>query len=238
MKKKVTAGRDYLGNFAPLFAELNDDILFDKVWSREDKLSPKIRSMITVSALMGAGLLDESLKSHLIKAKENGVTKEEIVEIITQLAFYTGWPKGWAVFALAMEVFQDEDFTKESMFGLGEELVDEHFTDKVYVKHIYGFDKPMLVDNVTFPKGCINAWHIHQAGQTLLVTDGKGYYQEEGKEAIKLYPGDIVHIPANVKHWHGATKDSHFVHIAIEDYSKGEPKWFEAVNPKDYLALE
>lgn len=107
MDKKVTAGRDYLGEFAPQFAELNDDILFGQVWSREEQLSPRDRSMITVAALMGAGITDTSLKGHLEKAKENGITKEEIVEIITQLAFYMGWPKGWAVFSIAQEVYSE-----------------------------------------------------------------------------------------------------------------------------------
>ena len=107
MSEKVTAGRDYLGAFAPQFAAMNDDILFGQVWSREKELAPRDRSLITVVALMGAGITDTSMKGHMEKAKENGVTKEEIVEVITQLAFYTGWPKGWAEFAMAMEVYQE-----------------------------------------------------------------------------------------------------------------------------------
>ena len=105
--KKVTAGRDQLGDFAPKFAELNDDILFGEVWSREEQLSARDRSLITVSALLSMGILDQSLKSHLIKAKENGLSKEEIVEVITHLAFYAGCPKAWAVFRMAKEVFAD-----------------------------------------------------------------------------------------------------------------------------------
>ena len=105
--KKVTAGRDQLGDFAPKFAELNDDVLFGEVWSREEQLSARDRSLITVSALLSMGILDQSLKSHLIKAKENGLSKEEIVEVITHLAFYAGWPKAWAVFRMAKEVFAD-----------------------------------------------------------------------------------------------------------------------------------
>lgn len=104
--KKQTAGRDSLGSFAPLFAELNDDVLFGKVWSREDKLSLKERSMITVVALMSKGILDSSLKSHLINAKNNGITKEEMAEIITHAAFYAGWPNAWAVFRMAKEVYE------------------------------------------------------------------------------------------------------------------------------------
>lgn len=106
--KKVTEGREYLGVLAPEFARINDDVLFGEIWSREEQLSPKLRSIITVSALMGAGIIDLSLKSHIEKAKENGVSKEEMVEIVTQLAFYVGWPKGWAVFAIVKEVYEGE----------------------------------------------------------------------------------------------------------------------------------
>ena len=103
--KKVTAGMDTLGDFAPKFGELNDDVLFGQVWSREEKLSPRDRSLITVSALMASGVLDNSLKGHIVRAKENGVTKEEMAEALTQLAFYTGWPKAWAAFAMAKEIY-------------------------------------------------------------------------------------------------------------------------------------
>lgn len=104
--KKQTAGRENLGDFAPKFAELNDDVLFGQVWSRENQLSAKNRSMITCSALMAQGLFPQ-LESHMKIAKSNGITKDEMVEIITQLAFYTGWPKAWSAFALAKKVYQD-----------------------------------------------------------------------------------------------------------------------------------
>ncbi len=102
--KKQTAGRDALGNFAPKFAQLNDDVLFGEVWSREKELSLRDRSMITVAALISGGNF-EQLRHHLSLAKTNGVTKEEISEIITHLAFYVGWPKAWSAFNLAKEIF-------------------------------------------------------------------------------------------------------------------------------------
>ena len=105
---KQTAGRDSLGDFAPKFAELNDDILFGEVWSREKELDLKTRSIITVVALMSKGILDSSLKYHIINAKKNGVTKEEFAEIITHVAFYAGWPNAWAVFNMAKEIYGDE----------------------------------------------------------------------------------------------------------------------------------
>ena len=105
---KVTAGRDELGDFAPKFAELNDDVLFGEVWSREDKLSARDRSIVTVVALMSSGILDGSLKFHLQNAKNHGVTKTEIAEILTHAAFYTGWPKAWAAFRMAKEVWKED----------------------------------------------------------------------------------------------------------------------------------
>lgn len=104
--KKQTSGRDNLGSLAPKFAELNDDILFGEVWSREDKLSLRDRSMITISALMSQGLYPQ-VKVHLILGKEHGITKEEVVEMVTHLAFYSGWPKAWSVFPLIEEVYND-----------------------------------------------------------------------------------------------------------------------------------
>lgn len=103
---KVTAGRDELGEFAPKFAQLNDDVLFGQVWSREDKLSVRDRSIVTVTALMASGILDSSLKFHLENARNHGVTKEEIAEILTHAAFYAGWPKAWAALRMAKEVWE------------------------------------------------------------------------------------------------------------------------------------
>ena len=109
MAVKQTAGRDALGEFAPKFAELNDDVLFGQVWSREDKLSLRDRSLVTVVALMAQGLTDESFRYHLLSAKKNGITREEIAEIVTHAAFYCGWPKAWAVFRMAKGIWTEED---------------------------------------------------------------------------------------------------------------------------------
>ncbi|MBC2017620.1 carboxymuconolactone decarboxylase family protein [Listeria seeligeri] len=105
--KKQTAGRNNLGEFAPQFAALNDDVLFGEVWAREAELSPRDRSLITVSSLLTQGV--PQLEAHLKIAKENGVTKEEIVALITHLAFYTGWQKAWSAFNLAKEIFDNDE---------------------------------------------------------------------------------------------------------------------------------
>ena len=105
--EKLTAGRKELGEFAPKFAELNDDVLFGEVWAREDKLSLRDRSLITVTTLIASGITDNSLKYHILNAKKNGISKEEMAEAITHIAFYAGWPKAWAAFRLAKEVYDE-----------------------------------------------------------------------------------------------------------------------------------
>ncbi|HEM3506787.1 carboxymuconolactone decarboxylase family protein [Streptococcus suis] len=108
MTIKQTAGRDILGDFAPEFAHFNDDILFGENWNNP-AIDLKTRSMITVVALMSQGITDSSLEHHLQNAKNNGVTKEEIVAVITHVAFYAGWPKAWAVFRLAKGIWTEEE---------------------------------------------------------------------------------------------------------------------------------
>ena len=117
---KQTAGRDSLGAFAPKFAELNDDVLFGEVWSREAQLSLKLRSILTVSALVSKGMVDNSFQFHMANAKKNGVTKGEMAEILTHLAFYAGWPNAWAAFRVAVEVYKEDDGVDGGLFGLGQ----------------------------------------------------------------------------------------------------------------------
>lgn len=130
---------------------------------------------------------------------------------------------------------------KQSLFGIGDKnsAYDAYFIGQSYLKML-AKNNGVGVANVTFEPGCRNNWHIHhKGGQILLVTDGRGYYQEWGKEAIELNPGDVVNIPAEVKHWHGASKDSWFSHIAIEVPAKdASNEWCEPVNDADYNLLK
>lgn len=244
--KKQTAGRESLGEFAPKFAELNDDVLFGEVWSREDKLSLRDRSLVTICIFMGKGMVDSSLKYHLINAKNNGITKEEMAEAITHAAFYAGWPNAWAVFNMAKEVYADDENTQEThggMFGIGEPntAFAQYFIGNSYLKPIAKTDN-IFIANVTFEPGCRNNWHIHKAtkngGQILICIDGEGWYQEAGKEPQSLKAGDIVVIPANVKHWHGAKKNSWFSHLAVEVPGENTSNdWCESVTDEEYNKL-
>ena len=241
---KQTAGRDNLGKLAPEFARLNDDVLFGEVWSREDKLSLRDRSMITISALMAQGLFPQ-LKSHFIMGKKHGVTKTEAIEIVTQLAFYSGWPKAWSAFSLIEEVYGQENENTEhgGVFGMGKPNTEfaQYFIGNSYLKPLAKTDN-IFIANVTFEPGCRNNWHIHHStkngGQILICVDGEGWYQEEGKKPQSLKAGDVVTIPANVKHWHGAKKDKWFSHIAIEVPGENTSnEWCEPVTDEEYNKL-
>ena len=244
---KQTAGKEKLGDFAPKFAEINDDILFGEIWSREDKLSLRDRSLITICIFMGKGLVDNSLKYHLINARNNGITKEEMAEIITHAAFYVGWPNAWAVFDLAKEVYADDEQKGNhgGIFGMGEPNVNfaQYFIGNSYLKPLTNPNETkVFIANVTFEPGCRNNWHIHKAteggGQILICVEGEGWYQEEGKKPQSLKVGDVVTIPANVKHWHGAKKDKWFSHLAIEVPGENTSnEWCEKVTDEEYDKL-
>lgn len=138
------------------------------------------------------------------------------------------------------------EFEQQDIFGVGmpNEMFAKYFVGESFLKPLTEPGKyPVFLANVTFEPGCRNNWHIHHAdkdgGQLLLCTAGEGWYQEEGKEAVSLTPGMIITIPANVKHWHGAKKDSWFSHIAVEvPGENASNEWCEAVTDETYLSLE
>ncbi len=248
--KKVTAGRDALGEFAPKFAQLNDDVLFGEVWSRDDKLSLRDRSLVTVTALMAQGLVDSSFECHLKSAKANGISKTEIAEILTHAAFYAGWPKAWAAFRMAKNIWCDADSDTEKqryensmVFSVGKpnDAFAKYFVGQSYLSPVS--TEGIGIFNVTFEPSCRNNWHIHKAdkggGQILICVAGKGYYQEWGKPAQVLNPGDTVNIAPGVKHWHGAASDSWFSHLAIEVPGENtSTEWCEKVTDEEYLKLK
>lgn len=245
-----TAGRTQLGELAPKFAQLNDDVLFGEIWNRPG-LNAHDRSMITITTLVAKGIIDSSLTHHLQFAKSNGVTRTEIAELLTHVGFYAGWPNAWGAFRLAKDVWKNPEtvadaraaFQNEMIFPIGK-------TNDAYAKYFIGqsylapiSSEQVVVNNVTFEPGCRNNWHVHHAkkggGQMLMAVAGRGWYQEEGKDPVEMLPGDVIHIPAGVKHWHGAAADSWFSHLAFvvpgEDASD---EWLEPVTDKEYAKLK
>ncbi|WP_289857018.1 carboxymuconolactone decarboxylase family protein [uncultured Muribaculum sp.] len=246
-KIKQTAGHSVLGEFAPKFAQLNDNVLFGETVWNDSTLNLHDRSMVTISILLGKGLIDTSFKSHLEMGKKHGITRQEIAALLTQAAFYAGWPNAWAGFRMAKEVWADnetatekERFQQEMIFPIGEPntAYEKYFSGNSYLSRIS--DSQISFSNVTFEPGCRNNWHIHHAtkggGQMLVGIAGRGWYKEEGKPAIEILPGSVIHIPANTKHWHGAAKDSWFAHLAFEiPGENNNTEWLAPVTDEEYL---
>lgn len=204
--------------------------------------------MVKQTALISKGILDNSLMYHLTTAKKNGVTRTEMAEILTHLAFYAGWPNAWAAFRMAKEVYAEEAEAGAEehggFFGMGEPNVSyaKYFIGQSYLKPLTDPKETVFIANVTFEPGCRNNWHIHHAdkggGQLLICVDGEGWYQEEGKPAQSLKPGDVVTIPPEVKHWHGAKKDCWFSHLAVEVPGENTSnEWCEPVTDQEYQQL-
>ena len=144
-----------------------------------------------------------------------------------------------------MKYSSREAFEKDNMFGTGtpNTAYAQYFIGDSFLHPLTDPKSGLFAANVTFEPGCRNNWHIHHAskgdGQLLLCTAGEGWYQEEGKPAVSLKPGSVVMIPANVKHWHGAKKDSWFSHIAVEVPGEDcRSEWCEPVSDEAYAKLE
>lgn len=255
--QKITqiAGRDILGQFAPEFAHFNDDILFGENWNNHD-IDNRTRCLVTVTALISSGITDNSLRYHLENAKKSGVSGRQIAAVITHIAFYAGWPKAWAAFGLAKEIWQNEENDASLIGSLPKELAEhqrsmlfpvgnpndafaQYFCGKSY---LYPLSVAQVgIYNVTFSPSCRNNWHIHHAkkggGQILIGVAGYGLYKEEGKVVRLIKPGEVINIPANVRHWHGATPDGYFSHLAVE--VPGEEcanEWLQSVSDEEYAA--
>ena len=251
MKEKITqtAGREALGEFAPEFARFNDDILFGENWNNGD-IDLRTRSLITVIALMAQGITDSSLKYHISNARSHGVTRKEMAAAITHAAFYAGWPKAWATFNLAKEVYSEptpalterDRYQSTIFFPVGEpNPYGGYFVGQSYLAQVSEKQVPLF--NVTFEPGCRNNWHVHHAkeggGQMLICVGGRGYYREWGKDPVEMTPGTVVNIPAEVKHWHGAAPDSWFSHLAVEvQGEETSTEWCEPVSDEEYFKLK
>lgn len=255
--QQPTRAQQLMGDIDPKLAELTDKVLFGDVWERK-QLSKRDRSLVTVAALIALNRPDQ-LRSHMALALKNGVTKEELVETITQLAFYTGWPNAISAVSIAREVFQTADTAASQPDRAAQTQEDrtiavihagsqpptqgsaDHFTGSVQVDSRFQAEAPARSGGgiVTFQPGARTAWHTHPLGQTLIVTAGMGLVQQWGGPVHVIKPGDIVWIPPGVKHWHGAMRTSSMTHIAIAESLDGKSvDWMELVTDAQYLASQ
>lgn len=207
-----------LFEFAPAIDEYLKAHLFGDIFAR-DNIDWQTRELATIAMLATLNGAESQLNSHINIGKHNGLTDAQVAEILS---------------------IASETAAKNVLFGFGSENIAyaKYFIGKSYLQPLT--NDGVHIANVTFEPKCRNNWHIHhKGGQILLVTAGRGYYQEWGKPAQELHAGDVVNIPAEVKHWHGAAKDSWFTHIALAVPAEGSSnEWLEPVTDEEYNKLK
>ncbi|MFS0774100.1 carboxymuconolactone decarboxylase family protein [Sphingomonas sp. 1P08PE] len=225
-----------LAPIAPKLAQLTNDVVFAELWRRTD-LSPRDRSLVTIAALAAGGDGDQ-LAFHVQRGVDNGLTQAQIVEAMTHLAFYAGWPKANAAIGVAGRVFANKDVAAMSdvqVIHPGQEPSSgpaDYFTGGVSVTSPFKGtgDARLGGATVTFQPGAHTNWHTHPLGQLLIVTAGHGWVQVDGEAAKPIATGDTVFISPGVKHWHGAARDTEMTHVAVSEAQDGTSvTWLEPV---------
>ncbi|MDR2913759.1 MAG: carboxymuconolactone decarboxylase family protein [Tannerella sp.] len=219
--------------FVPAIDVFLKEHLFADIFER-DVLTYQERELATISALAAMQGVEPMLQSHLNMGMNTGLSREQLEETLTIVGRFTRKEReetGRGLLAVVVE-------NKTALFPLGERGLADWFTGEVYVQGLLTPDQIeglYSVGQVTFEPGGRTYWHTHPIGQVLLVTGGKGFYQERGKPAQILTKGSVVAIPKDVEHWHGASADTGLVHIAISNIADGSAvTWMEPVNEKEY----
>lgn len=255
-ERRATQVNNNFRAVSPGLVQNTSDLLFRDLWLRP-ALAPRDRSLVTVSALVANGQTGQ-ISYHLGRALDNGLTREQASEVLTQVAFYAGWPCAFSALPVVKEVLekgksgsaQGARATVTSSTNVAGGLVisragsrpvtlgsPKFFTGSAQVEELFSADPPSRVSGgiVTFASGSRGAWHTHPFGQILVITAGVGRVQREGGPIQEVHAGDIVRIGPQVKHWHGAAPDAPMTHIAIQDNLDGlAVKWLEHVTDEQY----
>ncbi|WAC29452.1 carboxymuconolactone decarboxylase family protein [Ancylobacter sp. SL191] len=229
---------------APELAELTNRVLFGDLWQRAE-LTPRDRSLVTMAALIAIGQ-PEQLPFHANRAMDNGLTRDEAAETVAHLGFYAGWPRAVSAVAVLQRVFDSRTAATAQPAPASDadlKIVraknapstpgpSAYFTGDVRVSGNFRGDAPARVSGATvnFTAGARTAWHTHPLGQTLFIISGRGRVQKEGGPIEEVVPGDLVWIPPNVRHWHGASADQAMSHLAVAEELDGKVvTWMEKV---------
>jgi len=234
-----------LAPVAPKLAQLTNDIVFADLWRRTD-LAPRDRSLVTIAAL-AAGSDGDQLAFYVQRGLENGLTQAQIVEGLTHLAFYAGWPKANAAIGIAGKAFASKEAMSVSEIQPKVRIVPTgqspsvgpafYFTGSVAVASAFKGtgDARLGGATVTFQPGAHTNWHTHPLGQLLIVTAGRGWVQVDGEDAKPIATGDTVWIAPGLKHWHGAARDAALTHVAVSEAQDGTSvTWLEPVSDAVY----
>ncbi|MCB1833637.1 MAG: carboxymuconolactone decarboxylase family protein [Geminicoccaceae bacterium] len=241
--RKAAVARS-IGSVSPSLGDDTDNVLFADLWRRPG-LAPRDRSLATVAALIAMGQA-EQLGYHLNRALDAGLSLEEAREVPRHLAYYTGWPRAVSAVTVMGDVFKARAAADEAPAALGvlrregaETFAgpQENFTGTATVGPLFTAPGPAALRGgvVRFEAGARTAWHTHPLGQTLYVTEGCAWVQTEGGEIIAAGAGDIVQIPPETRHWHGASPDAAMEHLALLEAVDGNStNWMEKVDAETY----
>lgn len=231
--------------FAPAIDQFLKEHLFGDIFGR-DNLDWKNRELATISALAALGGVENQLRSHFRVGMYNGITAEQLTNLLSIIQSKVGTKEANAASRVLQGVLQPNDpVIKEDkkgtiddaiIFPKGEKITNNNFTGDAWLQQMIIPDSlnTTQIGNVTFEPGARTNWHLHLGGQILLITGGTGYYQEKGSPKRMIKKGDVVKCPANVLHWHGASKDDMLIQIAITDTRKGAPVWLGPVTNDEY----
>lgn len=230
---------------AAALADLTNRVLFGDLWQRPD-ISARDRSLVTMSALIAIGQ-PEQLPFHADRAMESGLTAGEASEVLSHIAFYAGWPRAMSAVPVLKQVFANRKEKPMTTSQSGIKITpagssatpgpEQYFTGKVEISGLYQSDAPARVGGATvsFSAGARTAWHTHPLGQTLFIVRGRGWVQKEGEAVQQVDPGDVVWIPPNVRHWHGASSTEAMAHFAVAEAINGSSvTWMEKVSDEEY----
>ena len=237
-------------NFVPVIDTLLKEHLFADIFGR-DNLDYQSREVATISILAAIGNADDQLRSHLGVGKNTGLTETQLRGIAASLSKVIGTDAGNSAIGFIDAMFSSGGkmiapstaltTVAEPTFSKGTKVANNNFTGDVWVNMLTSVDTAIStsVGNVTFAPKARSNWHLHPSGQILLITDGVGYYQEKGQPIRTIRKGDVIKCPANLAHWHGASKDSSMSHVALgPDNGKGAVIWQEKVTDEEYLKLD
>ncbi len=237
--------------FSPVIDQFLKGHLFGDIFGR-DNLDFQSREIATISALSSMQGVNSQLQAHFNIGFNTGLTEAQMKSLISVLEVRVGRGEADNAHSVLSKALGQQikggypmnTLSESAIFPKGEKIPEQYskyFVGTAYLNMLVARDNEFNcpIGNVTFEPRARNNWHKHPGGQILLATGGRGYYQEEGKPARELHPGDVVKIAPNVKHWHGAAPDSWFVHLSIEtNVQAGSPEWLEPVTDEEYNKLK
>jgi 4-carboxymuconolactone decarboxylase len=230
--------------FAPTIDRFLKEHLFGAIFGR-DNLNWKTREIVTISALAAMEGVEPQLYSHCGVGIHNGLTRDQLSEIVAIIETDVSKQRGIVARNVLQSVIDQKPYTTtarhgDEIFSAGEKINNDNFIGSVWLNQLIQSDSSntLQIGNVTFEPGSRTNWHLHPAGQILIITDGIGYYQEKGSAKRIIKKGDVVKCPPNIPHWHGASKNEQLVQIAVTSMQNGTTVWLQQVTEEEYESIK